>query len=444
MTSISIAVFIMMLIAAGFGFSIAWVFKSDKIQSKLNDFRNLELLVNNLKQEQESLVQHSNTLQAESFKVGQKNEKQAKRIQSYKEIVQQLENDKEFIFKEYEQFRQEVKSKLDKSQKLFVAYEETKERNQKLKIKADKWKIKLHENQRNLNEIEAAYLKLKKENDLLHTKLSSPDIDSESTLEWETNYKELKLKFLALTQEKKDLEIELNKSSTGKKGNTDETLSRLSEEIVILKRENKVLLDELEEKENQPKSTNEKEDLIARIKSRSKQVDFSRIGKADPKSTDDLKKLKGLGALIEQKFHAIGINTFHQLANFNEYDQKLFSFFLELPLGKIESEKWVSQARTIIGKEEVSSEILKRINSNIEKINFDRIGEASPSQKDNLQSIIGIGPFIEQKLNAIGIFRLEQLARLSDEDIDEINGIIELEPGHIQSDDWVGQARRIK
>jgi predicted flap endonuclease-1-like 5' DNA nuclease len=444
MTSISIAVFIMMLIAAGFGFSIAWVFKNNKVQIFLKDFQRQKLLVSQLKEEQESLVQHSNNLQAETLKISQKNEKQAKRVQSLKDVTQQLENDKDFIFKEYEQFRQEVKSKLDKSQKLMDALEETKEKNQKLKIKADKWKIKLHEMQKQLAEIEVSYLKVKKEKELILEKLSSPDFASEDMLEWETNYKELKLKFLALTQEKKDIEQQLAKTNSPKNGDTADTLSRLSEELVILKRENKALLDELEEKENQPRSTNEKEDLLARIKSRSKQVDFGRIGKADARSTDDLKKLKGLGALIEQKFHAIGINTFHQLANFNEYDQKLFNFFLELPLGKIESEKWVSQAIVITGKEEVSDKTLKRISNAIEKINFDTIGEASPAQKDNLQSVVGIGPYIEQKLNAIGIFRLEQLARLSNEDIDEINGIMALTPGHIQSDDWVGQARRMK
>ena len=444
MTSISIAVFIMMAIAAGFGFSIAWVYKSEKVQKFLKDFQTQKFQVDQLKEEQESLVQHSNNLQAETLKISQKNEKQVKRIQSLKDIVQQLENDKEFIFREYEQFRLEVQNKLERSQQFMAAFEEIKEKNQKLKIKADKWKIKLHETQHQLKETESSYLKTKKEKDQILEKLSSPDSSAEHVLEWENNYKELKLKFLALTKEKKELERQLTIGSAADKGDSDLSLSKLSEEIVILKRENKALFSQLNEKESSTKPGNDKDEVLARIKSRIKQVDFARIGKTNPRSTDDLKDLKGLGALIEQKFHAIGINTFAQLASFNEYDQKLFNFFLELPLGKIESEKWVAQSRSILGLDEDSGEVLKRISSNIDKINFDRIGEASPKQKDNLQAIIGIGPFIEQKLNAIGIFRVEQLARLSDKDIDEINGIIELAPGHINSDDWVGQARRMK
>ena len=123
---------------------------------------------------------------------------------------------------------------------------------------------------------------------------------------------------------------------------------------------------------------------------------------------------------------------------------KLLNFFLEFPQGKIQGEKWVAQARAITGLDKDQKATLKRISKNIEKINFGRIGEASPTQKDNLQSIIGIGPFIEEKLNALGIFRFEQLARLSKKDIQEINSIMELAPGHIKSDDWVGQAKRMK
>lgn len=444
MTPVSIAVFIMMLIAAGFGFAIAWVFKSGKIESFLEDYKSKVKLANRLQEEQESLVKHANNLQSDTLKISQKNEKQSKRIQSLKDIVQQLEHDKEFIFKEYEQFRQEVKTKLSKSQKLFEAYEDVKEKNQRLKIKADKWKIRFHETEQKLQETEAAYLKVNKDKEQILDKLSTPGTSTESMLKWEKNYKELKLKFLALTKEKTDLEKEIAHTDSGKNKQLDSMISKLSEEIVILKKENKTLQYQLSEKSVESKPAKDRESILARIKSRSKQVDFTRIGKGNARSKDDLKKLKGLGTLIDQKFQAIGINTFAQIANLNAYDQKLLNFFLELPQGKIESEKWVSQAKMKLGRTEDKKETLARVSSNIQKIDFDRIGEASPSQKDSLQSIVGIGPFIEKKLNAIGIFRLEQLARLSEADIEEINSIIELAPGHIQNDDWVGQARRMK
>lgn len=441
MTPVSIAVFIMMLVASGLGFAIAWVYKSEKVQLFLSDYRASKTKVSQLEDEQDSLIRHSNSLQAEKLKFSQKTEKQAKRIQVLKEMVQQLEYDKEFIFKEYEAFRSEVKIKLQKSQKLFEAFDDLKEKNQKFKLKADKWKIKFHETEQKLQETEASYLKVKKEKDQILEKFSSGNEVSESILEWENNYKELKLKYLALTKEKEHLEREFNHTKGENPSNEDALVTKLSQEIVLLKKKNKALNTALQNKEQPSKPAKDKESILVRIKTRSKQVDFNRIGKANPRSTDNLKTLKGLGTLIDQKFRAIGINTFAQMANLNTYDQKLLNFFLELPQGKIESEKWVAQAQSIVGK---SNSTKKQVSRNLEKINFDRIGEASSSQKDNLQSIVGIGPYIERKLNAIGIFRIEQLARLTDQDIEEINGIMELAPDHIKNDDWVGQARRMK
>lgn len=443
MTSVSIAIFIMMSVAAGFGFAIAWVYKSDRFQEILEDYNKKKNLSTRLKEEQESLIKHANNLQNETLKLSQKNEKFSKRIQSFKDIVQQLEHDKEFIFKEYEQFRQQVKAKLAKSQKLFDAFEEVKDKNQKLKLKADKWKIRFHETEEKLHQTEQAYLKVNKEKEQALEKLSSSGVSAEHLLEWENNYKELKLNFLALQKEKEDLEKALSQSQSV--GSSGDTLNRLSEEIVILKKENKKLKIQLSEKNSDfgKYGSKEKEAVLARIRSRSKQLDFNRIGKANPKTRDNLKDLKGLGNLIDQKFQAIGINTFAQLASLNEYDQKLLNFFLELPQGKIESEKWVMQAKVKIGSK-IKQNSLKQISENIEKINLDRVGASSPSRKDNLQTIIGIGPFIEKKLNAVGIYRLEQLAKLNEQDIEEINSIIELAPGHIKNDDWVGQAKRMK
>ena len=91
MTSAIIASFIMMLVAASLGFAIAWVFKSEKDQANLDQYQSNKALANRLKEEQESIIKHSNTLQSEKLKLTQKTEKQAKRIQSMKEMVQQLE-----------------------------------------------------------------------------------------------------------------------------------------------------------------------------------------------------------------------------------------------------------------------------------------------------------------------------------------------------------------
>ncbi len=60
---------------------------------------------------------------------------------------------------------------------------------------------------------------------------------------------------------------------------------------------------------------------------------------------------------------------------------------------------------------------------------------------DDLQRIKGVGPALERLLNGMGIYRLEQIARFSDEDVERVQAELKEFPGRIRRDDWVGQAR---
>ncbi|RIV23905.1 hypothetical protein DYU11_13145 [Fibrisoma montanum] len=96
---------------------------------------------------------------------------------------------------------------------------------------------------------------------------------------------------------------------------------------------------------------------------------------------------------------------------------------------------------SVAGNDE--SLILARIRARAGELNFDRIGLASPSSADNLKLIVGIGPFLERKLNAAGIYTFRQIANFNQQDIDTVNDIIEFFPGRIERDDWVGQAAEL-
>jgi predicted flap endonuclease-1-like 5' DNA nuclease len=72
------------------------------------------------------------------------------------------------------------------------------------------------------------------------------------------------------------------------------------------------------------------------------------------------------------------------------------------------------------------------------------IKTASHEEKDDLKQISGVGPFIEEKLNRLGIYTFEQIASMTHEQAEKINDAIEFFPGRIQRDDWVGQARRLR
>lgn len=68
------------------------------------------------------------------------------------------------------------------------------------------------------------------------------------------------------------------------------------------------------------------------------------------------------------------------------------------------------------------------------------IGEASESDKDDLKEISGVGPSMEEKLNAIGIFKYEQVAKIGEKELELIGQLDSSLPGRIK-DEWISQAK---
>jgi predicted flap endonuclease-1-like 5' DNA nuclease len=94
-------------------------------------------------------------------------------------------------------------------------------------------------------------------------------------------------------------------------------------------------------------------------------------------------------------------------------------------------------------KEEKKAAGLERVKANAAKIDFGTIGVATMSEKDDLQSVKGIGPFIEEKLNALGIYTFQQISKMSSELEDQVNEAIEFFPGRVKRDQWVMQCKTI-
>lgn len=61
---------------------------------------------------------------------------------------------------------------------------------------------------------------------------------------------------------------------------------------------------------------------------------------------DDLKRIRGVGVLIEKRLNALGITTYAQVANWNSGDIDRISQTLEFK-GRIERESWIEQARIL-------------------------------------------------------------------------------------------------
>jgi predicted flap endonuclease-1-like 5' DNA nuclease len=167
---------------------------------------------------------------------------------------------------------------------------------------------------------------------------------------------------------------------------------------------------------------------------------------------DDLQVIKGVGPFIEEKLNALGITTYRQIANMNAKLEEQVNEAIEFFPGRVKRDQWVAQAKILLGenvkldeKALKQAEELERIAKKAEKIDFKTIGVASASERDNLQELKGIGPFIEEKLNALGIFKFEQIAKMTSKIEDEVNIAIEFFPGRVKRDQWVNQAKeRIK
>lgn len=63
-------------------------------------------------------------------------------------------------------------------------------------------------------------------------------------------------------------------------------------------------------------------------------------------SVDDLKRIRGIGVLIEKKLHSLGITSYEQVANWTGEDIDRISQLLDFK-GRIERENWIEQARIL-------------------------------------------------------------------------------------------------
>lgn len=61
---------------------------------------------------------------------------------------------------------------------------------------------------------------------------------------------------------------------------------------------------------------------------------------------DDLKRIRGIGVLVEKKLNGLGVNSYAQVASWTSADIERISRALDLA-GRIERESWIEQARIL-------------------------------------------------------------------------------------------------
>jgi predicted flap endonuclease-1-like 5' DNA nuclease len=111
-----------------------------------------------------------------------------------------------------------------------------------------------------------------------------------------------------------------------------------------------------------------------------------------------------------------------------------------------ESQQQVAPVNTSLPKLEIAEKAKSTYVSfkkQTPKLNQSLIASGRPDMPDDLTKIEGIGPYIEERLNNIGIYNYDQINKLEVSDIRIITELIEFFPGRIERDNWVKQANAL-
>jgi predicted flap endonuclease-1-like 5' DNA nuclease len=182
---------------------------------------------------------------------------------------------------------------------------------------------------------------------------------------------------------------------------------------------------------------------LTNISQRKHLLDYKSFGTATVAEKDDLQLISGIGPFIEARLHAVDIYTFRQISNFNKADIEKVTEAIEYFPGRIERDEWIYQAHEMIRIAGDKVGLLKRIRERKDKIYYDRLGFAQKHEADNLTLIDGLGIWVEERLNTLDIYTFSQISKLTHTDIETITEVLELIPGRIEKDNWVGQASEL-
>lgn len=183
--------------------------------------------------------------------------------------------------------------------------------------------------------------------------------------------------------------------------------------------------------------------LLKRISEKKANIYYNRIGTARKEEADDLTIISGIGGWIQEKLNVLEIYTFRQISNFNKEDVVAVTEAIEFFPGRIERDEWILQAKDLVRIAGNKTELLKRIRERKGRIYYDRLGIAHKHQANNLTLIDGLGLWVEERLNMLDIYTFEQISKLTHADIETITEVLEIIPGRIEKDNWVGQAREL-
>ena len=118
------------------------------------------------------------------------------------------------------------------------------------------------------------------------------------------------------------------------------------------------------------------------------------------------------------------------------FEQK--SRLLEVDRDRLQQE--LLQAR--IALENLQLELQQKADFQTQKTKTSKKGSVAAQQNDDLRSIKGMATYVD-RLIEMGISSFAQISRWDDDTVIAVAKILDISPGKIYRDDWVGQAQRL-
>ncbi len=152
--------------------------------------------------------------------------------------------------------------------------------------------------------------------------------------------------------------------------------------------------------------------------------------------------------VAQENFHEETKSVTRERDRIKEELLSLQSYIEEL---KNEKSQWKKRGEQLEKEIQLGQDNAVLLKNNLEKVRAEnevlnsRMSKSfTLPPKDDLKLIHGIGPSIEKKLNALGIYSFRQISEFTPRSIDEITETIKFFPGRIDRDKWVSQARNFE
>lgn len=184
------------------------------------------------------------------------------------------------------------------------------------------------------------------------------------------------------------------------------------------------------------------------------------IFREPPELVDELHRINGIGPLIVEELHKLGIFRYKQIASWSRLNVIKIGEKVERTAERIASERWIPQARRYHWEvysanpewgsaNPTLSDYSRKIERNYAKENVRADGDlgviykAPPEQIDDLSQIPGVSADHSGKLNALGIWKFRQVADWSESNVRAIANRLGIERQRIYLEEWIPHAWKL-